>query len=114
MVVGRRSFPTGKVTFQGRAVKLREGIWRGNWDRGLKITGKEYPKFDENTFFKWVAQPPTSEQKPQRHIGIHQNCWAVGVTFQLPKAQKNKQENAPQQETCIYSGYGLVINCPRF
>ena len=26
MVVGRRSFPIGKVTFQGRAVKLREGI----------------------------------------------------------------------------------------
>ena len=25
MVVGRRSFPIGKVTSQGRAVKLREG-----------------------------------------------------------------------------------------
>ena len=27
MVVGRRSFPIGKVTFQGRTVKLREGTF---------------------------------------------------------------------------------------
>ena len=37
MVVGRRSFPIGKVTFQGRAVKLREGVsWDLDWLFGFQ------------------------------------------------------------------------------
>ena len=46
MVVGRRSFPIGKVTFEGQAVKLREGIYSLshatdiNWKR-LSLNGPE-------------------------------------------------------------------------
>ena len=40
-VVGTRSFPVGKVTFQGRAVELREGIWSGltlrSWTHGQML-----------------------------------------------------------------------------
>ena len=39
MVVGRQSFPIGKVTFQGRAVQLREGTFPPR-----KYTTKNSPK----------------------------------------------------------------------
>ena len=49
MMLGRRSFPIGKVTFQGRTVKLREGKCQFKIRSGSEVTKKVGHTIDMST-----------------------------------------------------------------
>ena len=110
MVVGRRSFPIGKVTFQGRAVKLQGGKGKphSSFTRQKKCTANELNKLNNaastslqswrgpgSVSFGWKLRHRQRSGKTHWKIHVRKTYMIIRYDVQAYNIQPPHKKNTP-------------------